>query len=284
MAEQGRASEAYAHCAGLVRESDPDRYYAALFAPADRRPHLLAISAFSGEVGRVRETISGPMPGEIRLQWWRDALSGEARGSVADHPVAAALTDTIERFRLPVQAFLDLIEARTFDLYDDPMPSTEDLEGYLGETSSALIRLGSLVLADGRDPGHADAAGHGGLAFGVAGLLRALPWHARRGQVFVTRDILERQGVTRDDIVMGRGGPGFLAALADMRELARRHLARFEELRSSIPAEIRSAFLPPALVSAYLTRMERPGYDPFTTVIEIPAWRKIVRLWRASRG
>jgi phytoene synthase len=273
-----------AQCGALVRESDPDRYYATLFAPADMRPHLFALYAFSGEIARVREAISGPMPGEVRLQWWRDALAGEARGSVADHPVAAALLGTIERFRLPVQPFLDLIEARTFDLYDDPMPGTGDLEGYLGETSSALIRLASLILADGRDPGGADAAGHAGLTYGITGLLRALPWHARRGQVFIPRDVLEPHGVTRDDIVMGRGGPGFLAALADMRALARRHLARFEELRRGLPAEIRPAFLPVALVPGYLARMERRGYAPFASVIERPAWTKIARLWRASRG
>jgi phytoene synthase len=101
MAEAGRLDEAHAHCGKLVRESDPDRYYAALFAPATERPHLLALYAFSGEIARVRETISGPMPGEIRLQWWRDALAGEARGSVADHPVAAAILDTVERYHLP---------------------------------------------------------------------------------------------------------------------------------------------------------------------------------------
>ncbi|NNM72149.1 phytoene/squalene synthase family protein [Enterovirga aerilata] len=275
---------AEAHCEALVREGDPDRYFATLFAPADKRPYLFALYAFSGEVARIRDAISGPMPGEIRLQWWRDALAGEARGSVADHPVAAALLAAIDRFRLPVQPFLDLVEARTFDLYDDPMPGTGDLEGYLGETSSALIRLASLILADGRDPGGAEAAGHAGLAYGVTGLLRALPWHSRRGQVFIPRDMLERHGVTRDDIVMGRGGPGFLAALADARALARRHMARFEELRGSVTAEIRPAFLPVALVPGYLARMEKPGYDPFGTVIDRPAWTRIARLWLASRG
>ena len=284
MTEKSPLAEAQAHCAALVRQSDPDRYYATLFAPAEKRPHLFALYAFSGEIARVRETISGPMPGEIRLQWWRDALSGDARGNVSNNPVAAALLATIEAYRLPRQAFIDLIESRTFDLYDDAMPATNDLEGYLGETSSALIRLAALVMADGGDPGHADAAGHGGLAFGLTGLLRSLPWHARRGQVFIPRDILERHGVTRDDIVMGRGGPGFLAALADMRALARHHLAQFEAQRRSIPGEIRPAFLPVALVPGYLARMERPGYDPFATVIDRPAWMKIARLWRAARA
>jgi phytoene synthase len=147
-----------------------------------------------------------------------------------------------------------------------------------------LIRLASLVLAGGEDPGGADAAGHAGLAYGITGLLRTLPWHSRRGQVFVPRDILERHAVTRDDVVMGRGGPGFLAALAEMRALARSHLLRFEELRRSVAPSVRPAFLPVAHVPGYLSQMERPGYEPFSTVVERPAWMKIARLWWASRG
>ena len=46
-----------AHCEKLVREGDSDRYFATLFAPADRRPHLFALYAFALEVARVRDTV-----------------------------------------------------------------------------------------------------------------------------------------------------------------------------------------------------------------------------------
>lgn len=279
----GAADEDAEHCRALVRALDPDRYYATLFAPPAARPHLFALFAFSAEIARVRDHVSAPMPGEIRLQWWRDAVEGLGRGEVLANPVAAALLAAIERFDLPRQAFLDLIEARVFDLYDDPMPSCGDLDGYLGETSSALIRLACLVLAGGGDPGAAEAAGHAGVAYGLTGLLRALPWHSRRGQLYLPRDTLQGHGVTRDDVVLGRGGPGFVAALAELRAKARGHLARVAELRPTIPPALAPAFLPLAFVPAYLALMERPGYDPFTSRIDRPAWRKIAALWRAAR-
>ena len=278
-----RTSEAYAHCQALVREHDRDRYYATLFARAESRPHLFALYAFSTEIARIREAVSAPLPGEIRLQWWRDALEGAGHGSVADHPVAAALEATVIAFRLPREPLLAVIEARTFDLYDDPMPSKADLEGYLGETSSALMRLASLILADGADPGGAEAAGHAGVAYGITGLLRALPWHSRNGQLYLPRDILERHGVTRDDVVLGRGGPGVMAALAELRAVARRHLAEADTLGTRAGPAVRTALLPAALVPGYLARMDRPGYDPFRTVVERPDWLKLATLWRASR-
>ncbi|ACA16946.1 Squalene/phytoene synthase [Methylobacterium sp. 4-46] len=275
---------AYAHCEALVREGDPDRYFAALFAPAGKRPHLFALHAFNLEVARVRDAVSNPMPGELRLQWWRDALQGEARGDVRAHPVAAALDDTLVRHRLPRQPLVALVDARVFDLYDDPMPSTHDLEGYCGETASSLFRLASIVLADGGEPGGAAAAGHAGVAYAVAGLLRALPWHARRGQVYLPADILARHGVTREDIVAGRGGPGLKGACADLRALARRHVAACAKERGDLAAAGAPALLPVALVEPYLRAMERPGYEPLRSVIEIPRWRRVLRLWRAARA
>ena len=67
--------DAYAHCEAVVRAHDKDRFLAALFAPADLRRHLHALYAFDGEIARVREAAREVLPGEIRLQWWRDALA-----------------------------------------------------------------------------------------------------------------------------------------------------------------------------------------------------------------
>ena len=274
---------AFQHCEALVREGDPDRYFATLFAPAPFRPHLFALQAFSLTIARVREAAANPMAGEIRLQWWRDAIQGEARGDVRANPVAAALDDAIAARRLGRQPFVDLIDARVFDLYDDPMPRVNDLEGYCGETASALIRLGGLVLADGAEPGGAVAAGHAGVAYGVAGLLRALPWHARQGQVYLPADLMRANGVTREDVVSGRGGPGLVRVCAELRGLARRHLAATTAAQSTVAPAARPAFLPVALVEGYLAAMERPGYDPLNTAVEIPRWRRLWRLWRAAR-
>ncbi len=113
------------------------------------RKHLLALDAFSGEVARVRDAVSEPALGEIRLQWWRDALTS---GDIGGHPIATALIETVRTFALPLAAFEMLLDARSFDLYDDPMPSLSDLEGYAGETTSSLLHLAAMILAEGTRP------------------------------------------------------------------------------------------------------------------------------------
>jgi phytoene synthase len=272
-----------AHCMDLVREADRDRYLATLLAAPDRQPGLFALYAFNQEITRVRDIVSDPLPGEMRLQWWRYMLGGEARGEVSAHPVAAALADAVLRYRLPRQALLDLIDARVFDLYDDPMPSVNDLEGYCGETSSSLIRLSCLILAGGADPGGADAAGHAGVAYAITGLLRALPWHSRRGQCYLPLDILAEHGLDREDIVGRKDGPALRSALADMRGVARRHRDQAMDLIGAADPVSHAAFLPVVLVEPYLRIMEGKSYDPFRSVVDLPQWRRQWILWRASR-
>jgi phytoene synthase len=68
-----------------------------------------------------------------------------------------------------------------------------------------------------------------------------------------------------------------------MREAARHHLERARRLRGTIPPVIAPAFLSTALVPAYLKAMERRGYDPFRTVVDLPRWRKLALLWWAAR-
>lgn len=275
---------AFAHCEALAREGDPDRYFAALFAPAEARPHLFALYAFSLEVGRIREAVSQSLAGEIRLQWWRDALGGEARGDVAANPVAAALDETIRRFDLPRAALVALVDARTHDLYDDPIATLNDLEGYCGETSSALFRLAGIVLAGGRDPGGADAAGHGGVAWAMTGLMRAFPWTTRRGQLYLPPvDVLAEHGLSREDVVSGAGGPALDAALRVMRARARHHLREAEAALAAADPAIWPAFLPLAVVPLYLDAMDRRAYAPYETIVDAALWRRLWRLWRRAR-
>src|SRR4051795_10488091 len=114
-------NDAFLHCERLVRESDKDRFLATLFAPAETRDPLFALYAFDIEIASVRDRAREPMPGEIRLQWWREVLDGERSGEAAAHPVAAAVTETLARFALPAARLIDLTEAHAFDLYDDPI-------------------------------------------------------------------------------------------------------------------------------------------------------------------
>src|SRR3984885_13422273 len=143
-AEGGGRSDDF--CADLVRTHDFARYASTLFMPAAQRRAQWALYAFNVEISRVREQVSQPLPGEMRLQWWTDLLTGDGHGGVEGNPVSAELLWAIRQYRLPVERLSRLIEEHQFDLYNDPMPTTAALEGYINDTSSALFSLAAMVL------------------------------------------------------------------------------------------------------------------------------------------
>src|ERR1019366_6312935 len=151
--------------------------------------------AFNIEIARVRESIREPLAGEIRLQWWNDAIVGKAAGEVAANPVAAALLAAVARYRLPSELLTGLIAARRFDLYNDPMDKLTDFDDYAEATSSAVIDLAARILGGDGTPGLGRLALHAGLGYAIAGLLQAFPIHAARGQVFLPLEVLQRHGV-----------------------------------------------------------------------------------------
>jgi phytoene synthase len=268
--------DALAYCADLVRSADRDRFLAALFAPGEHRDALFALYAFNIEVTRVREAAREALPGEIRLQWWNEVLGGERREEASANPVAAALLKTIEGHRLPTGKLIDLIEARRFDLYDEPMAGIADLETYARKTSSAVIDVAAQILGVDAQP----AADPAGIAYGIAGLMRAFPLHAARHQLYVPVDLLEGHGVDPSQIFAGQSSAGLNAAFAELRKLGRHHLAAAHERMRALPRAAHPAFLPVTLARPWLDRMDRS--DAFAPA-DISPWRRQWLIWRAAR-
>lgn len=125
-------------CADIVAKADPDRFAAAMAAPVDARKTLFPLYAFNAEVTKAAWIASEPMIGEMRLQWWRDALDEITKGGpVRKHEVATPLSEALT----PEAAkTLDkLVQARRWDLYKDPFEDEDHLLEYLEATGGALM-------------------------------------------------------------------------------------------------------------------------------------------------
>jgi phytoene synthase len=274
--------DAAGFCADLVRSHDFARYAATLFMPTIPRRALLAVYAFNTEISRVRDQVSQPLPGEMRLQWWTDMLAGSGHGGIEGNPVAAELLLAIQDFRLPVEPLQRLIEEHQFDLYNDPMPSMAALEGYVTDTSSALFSLGARIVAwPSEQIDH--LARHAGLAQGMAQVIAALPLDAARRQLFVPVQLLESHGSGMEEVCAGKQTQSARAAIDQLIGEARGHLTTAFELLAGVPQEVRPVFLPLALVRRDLQRMLRADTDPFVPYPRSRLWT-LWTLWRASRS
>ncbi|HWA70530.1 MAG TPA: squalene/phytoene synthase family protein [Rhizomicrobium sp.] len=239
--------------AASVRTADPDRYFSALFAPAPRRPLLMALYAFNAEVARVAETVREPMLGAIRLEWWRETAQGAAQGKPRNHDVARGLAALLAQGAVPLAGLEALIASRAFDTSADHCQSFAAFESYVDSTSGALMRLAAQLLGADADKS-APVTREAGLAYGVTGLLRALPFHNNRHKLYLPLDLLAALDIAPEEFFhLERGDPRLIAILRQVALKARDHF--FAARACARPGLALPAILPAALVPVYLRKL-----------------------------
>jgi phytoene synthase len=275
--------ESAAFGAAELRANDRDRYFATLVLPEAERSAITALYAFNADIASIRDRAKEAAAGEIRLQWWHDALTGDGHGVIRANPLADALLDAVAAYSLPIAALVRMIEARRFDLYDDPMPDMPTFEGYAGETASALYQLAAMILNRGPvEPG--DAAGHLGVAHALIGHLRAFGYNASKGRIILPRDVFATCGVNEADLRAGKESENLSVALTRFADLAIEHLGKADSAIAVLPRNLRAAFAPIALLRAQLKRLNLDA--PFAPQPDLADWRKIAVLswWKLRRA
>jgi phytoene synthase len=258
--------------AASVRAADPDRYFSTLFAAPQQRPFLMALYAFNAEVARVAETVREPMLGAIRLEWWRETAEGAARGSPRNHDVARGLAGLLAERPVTLAGLEALIAARRFDSSADRFQTFAEFEAYVDSTSGALMRMAASVL--GAEAHKVEAVTReAGLAYGVAGLLRALPFHNNRHKLYLPLDLLDALEIAPEEFFhLERGDPRLTAAMKQVALKARDHFFAARALGRPGPAL--AAILPAALVPVYLRKL--------SAVRDVPIHRRQMALLSAA--
>ena len=96
---------------------------------------LAALYSFREELRRIPGLVSEPPLGEIRLQWWRDAIKGaREKTSPPNHPVIEEfvsleiLTPSVE------QKLFETIDAYARPLYGEPFTGDAGIGQLAGES------------------------------------------------------------------------------------------------------------------------------------------------------
>lgn len=251
-------------CEETVKRADPDRYLSALFAPTERRPLLFALYAFNHELAHIGETAKEPMLADIRLEWWREAVEGARAGKPRDHDVVRALAELFARVGPPVELFDAMITARRFDVGAAAFNDLSSLEDYADATSGNVMRIAARLLDD-RVPDYA-LLRLAGMAYALAGLLRAMPMHAARGKSFLPQSLVKTIGEKNTIATVAKTALVHHAA-ARSRPKSGRFLA---------------AALPATLVPLYATRLSEAPEDMGGAFADIPLYRRQWAMLRAA--
>lgn len=153
-----------------LKKADPDRFRAALMSDAQGRADLLILYAFHYELSKVPDVTSEPMLGQIRYEWWREAIDEIYSGKeVRRHEISTPLSEMLRRTEVPRFWVDRLIDGRARDLDPQPFADVNVAIDYARQTSGQLIQIAVKVLGGAPD----EAMLSSGEAWGLTGLARS---------------------------------------------------------------------------------------------------------------
>lgn len=276
----GELATAWAYCAAQARTTDHGRWLCGLFAPEAARRDLWTLLAFNTEIARTREVVREPMLGQIRLQWWREAIAEAYGGQIRAHQVMAPLAKAIARHRPPVERFETLLDGRLRDLDDEPFATLANLEAYARATSGtlSLLMLDMLGVAD-------DAAREAAIAIGTAwalvGLVRATPYLAAHRRLMLPQDLMG--DINPESLFTGRPDGRLADVLRVVVDRAATLLAEARRHRHKVPAPSLPALVLARLLEHRIARIRRADHLVFDQPLEMPSAVDPIRLWWAVR-
>ena len=235
LAVDGRAPcAAYARCREIASRHYENFPVASAFLPRPLRDPVAAVYAFARGADDFADEPQHAGARLERLEAWGIHLRRAAAGE-ASHPVFVALADTLQRHRLPLAPFEDLLSAFRQDAVQSRYETWEEVIDYCRRSANPVgrILLGLCRRSEAELFRQSDALCS---ALQLTNFWQDLAIDAARGRIYVPRRERERFGVAEDDLVSGAAAlrPQFVAL---MEELADRTEALYAASRS-LPGRI----------------------------------------------
>ncbi|MGF1474148.1 MAG: squalene/phytoene synthase family protein [Geminicoccaceae bacterium] len=260
---------------GALREGDPDRYLVSLFVPAEWQEPVAALFVLNLELARIREATTLPVTGLMRLQWWRERLEAVSRQAQSSgHPVLGVLAELLAEGRFQSEDLLSLVDARETEFDASPLASVAELEAFAQATAGHLARLSGSV--QGAPDGTLDALTAAGTAYGILGVLKALPFAMSQGVAPFAPELSPSTPVSA-------APPALLAFSRQAAERGEALLRASQVLRASQGDGIRAVGLIHLLAGNDFNKLQGQGFDPTKEDwCSRPPWT-ILRAWAHCR-
>lgn len=263
----------------ITRASKSNLALAFIALPRDRRDDITVFYAWCRVIDDIADDPGTPRADRLAaLEGWRQALREPAAG---ESSLAAPVRGLIEKYRLPLEHFFEIIAGVEMDLDGANYVTWEDLRLYCYRVASA-VGLISIEIFGCREPESKDYAIELGLALQLTNILRDVGEDWRNGgRIYLPREDLARFGYTADDLAAGRRNAAFLELMHFEAARAREHYARAVAL---LPATDRHALTAAEIMreiySRLLALMERDEFHVFNQRYSLARLAKLAAITR----
>jgi squalene synthase HpnC len=276
-------SQARVYCSRLARSHYENFTVASLFLPRRLLKHFRNVYAYCRWADDLSDETGGGAGALALLRWWRQELLNCYVGQ-ARHPVLVALSETIQRYRIPRQPFLDLLFAFEQDQLIKRYATYEQLLHYCRYSANPVGHL-ILYLCEAYDPDSAHLADHVCTALQLANFWQDVARDFAIGRIYLPEEDLHRFGYTETDLRQGRYTPAFVELMRFEVDRTRDLFYRGYPLLDRVPPALRldvELFLRGGL--AILSKIEACRYNVLQARPVLAKWEKAAlltgALWR----
>ncbi len=256
----------YEECKRLNSLHGKTYYLATLLLPAAKRPFVHALYGFARYADEIVDDLASTLTAqektEVLRNWSSEVLRGLETGDSSDL-VGRALIDTVKRFDIPHQHFVDFLHSMEMDLTVTEYQTFDDLYEYV-YGSAAVIGLQMVPILGGDTVNSLNAAKDLGVAFQLANFIRDVGEDLERGRVYLPLQELAEHGVTRQMLEARKLTPEIISALkfqiARVRQLQKDAEPGIALLDKTSQPCIRAAS---ELYCGIVDEVEKIGYDIF---------------------
>jgi len=275
--------EALDYCARLTATHYENFSVVTWLTPREHRPAFRSVYAFCRWSDDLGDEVGDPARSLELLDWWRDELRAMYDGR-ARHPVMIALRETVERYGIPPEPFLALIDAFVQDQTVADYDTYDQLRDYCTRSADPVGRL-VLYIAGAFDEDNARLSDATCTALQLANFWQDVARDLAIGRIYLPREDRERFGYGDDDLKALRFTPAFAELLKFEVERTRELFAVGRALVPRIPGELAvDVDLFSRGGMAILDRIEACGYDVLSARPKLGKAAKLGLLARAAIG
>lgn len=265
-----------------IRKYDYDRYICGIFADENARENLFALYAFNLEIAKIGEAVSEPMPGLLRLEWWRGAMRDLFHGGkIRNHEILEKIAEMNKETPLSEELFSKILEARVRDINNIQPENMAELLQYAEDTSSGLLLLALQTLGI-RNSDASVAARHIGIAWALIGILRSAYINIPRSKFHFPLDMMNENKITRDNYGSEKFLNGSKIVVKNIAEIAEKNIFEADLIIKKLDKNVRKksapVFLLKKLSELHLKKIRKNDFDVFTRRIEISPPRKLITI------
>ena len=267
------------YCQAKAAQSGSSFYYSFLFLPPEQRRAITALYAFCREVDDVVDECTDAAVARTKLAWWRSEVAQVYAGRPT-HPVAVALSEVKDRYRLPQERLQEIIDGMEMDLDHNGYPDFAALRLYCHRVAG-VVGLLSAEIFGYQDPRTLDYAADLGLAFQLTNIIRDVGEDARRNRIYLPLDELREHRVSASEIAAARESDDFRGLMEFQIDRA---LGFYERAIAALPSvdrrSQRAGLVMAAIYRALLDEIRADGCRVLTHRTSLTPIRKLWIAWK----